>query len=291
MSYPHPNLGALRLVTLIATTAAVAPIAAQTAPASQDTLARIQATRTISLGVRSNAAPFASIDAAGKPSGFTWELCQAIVRSLSESLKTPLQIKVVPVSVPVPADALSGGQIDLGCGSTTHTSEREEKVDFSHTFFVSGIVAAYRTAEVKYANPTEYGRVGALKESTAAKAIVVRARNASHVNFKELVPFGSYAEGVEMLKAGKIDTILADGGLLPNDPALAVRRQQLTVEPYALIMRKGDKAFVRAVDQALVAIMRSSSIDGLASAAKLRVNHMSREVWSHPDKTPAPPQF
>jgi glutamate/aspartate transport system substrate-binding protein len=257
-----------------------------------NTLDKIKAAKTITLGVRNSAPPFASIDAAGTPSGFTWELCQAIVRSLSDSLKTPLQIKVVPVSLNDSFELLRNGQIDLQCGSTTHTTERAEKVDFSYTFFVSGVVTAYRTDDVKYASPSEFGRAGALSGSTAAKAVAVRTQSATvQRTIKELVMFASYAEGLEMLKSGKIDTLTADSQLLPTDPAIAVRRQQITVEPYALMMRKGDTAFVKAVDQALVSIMLTPAISTWAANAKLRVNYMTRDAWVHPGRTPAPPQF
>jgi glutamate/aspartate transport system substrate-binding protein len=271
-------------------TALVAATASAQQPAG-NTLDKIQAARAITLGVRNSAPPFASIDAAGKPGGFTWELCQAVVRSLSDALKTPLEIKVVPVSLAESFDLLRSGKIDLQCGSTTHTQARAEQVDFSNTFFVSGIVTAYRTNDVEYASPTEFGRVGALEGSTASKAVAVRTKAMTQRNFKELVPFASYAEGVEMLKAGKIDTLVADGALLPVDPAIAVRRQQLTVEPYALMMRKGDTAFVKAVDLALNAVMKSPAMASWANKARLRVDYMTRDAWVHPDKTPAPPQF
>ena len=288
--HPLRRTGACAHSLLFALTLAASATSGHAQTASLGTLDKIQATRTIVLGVRNSAPPFAFVDAVGKPSGFSWDLCQGVVRVLSERLKTPLEIKVVPVSLAESFDLLRTGKIDMQCGSTTHTKEREAQVDFSYTFFVSGIVTAYRTDEVQYANPTEFGRVGALEGSTAGKAVAARAKAMLQSNLKEVVSFPSYAEGINMLKAGKIDTLVADGALLPLDPAVAVRKQQLTVEPYALMMRKNDKAFVQAVDAALAGLMRGG-LDAMAAKAKLRAGYMTRDVWRQPDKTPAPPQF
>ena len=71
----------------------MAPAFAQS-PAPADTLAKLSASKTITLGVRRNAAPFSYIDAAGKPAGFSWALCQAIVQQLSAELKTPIAVKL-----------------------------------------------------------------------------------------------------------------------------------------------------------------------------------------------------
>lgn len=252
---------------------------------------KIKSSRTIVIGLRNSAPPFAMVDAKGKPDGFSWDLCKAVTQKIAESLKTPIEIKVVPVSLPESVPLLNQGKIDLQCGSTTHTVDRAKLVDFSYTIFVSGIVAAYRKDEIKYANPSEFGRVGALAGSTAEKAVGVRVKNLADAQFQGLVPFTSYQDGVKMLKAGQIDTLVADAQLLPMDDRMDIRRQQMTVEPYALMMRKGDTNFVRAVDSALASIFASPAVDAYAAKAKLRVNYMTRDAWVHPGKTPAPPQF
>lgn len=269
----------------------LAGLAQSTANPQIDTLERIQSTKTIRLGLRNSAPPFAWIDEGGKPHGFTWELCNAVVRELSTHLKTPIAIDLVPVSLAQSFEYLGNGRIDMQCGSTTHNVEREARIDFSYTFFVAGIVVAYRSSEPRFAAPNAFGRVGALQGSTAEKAVTARAATTGEQNYVGLTPFKSYAEGVEMLKAGKVDTLAADGPLLPPDPAISVRQQRITIEPYALMMRKGDTAFVKTVDSALATIMRSPEIAKFAERAKLRVDYMTREIWRHPDRSPAPPQF
>ena len=279
---------ARRSVLTLALLAAL-PAVAQTAPAS-GMLAKLASTKTITLGVRRDAAPFSYLDAAGKPGGFSWALCQAIVQQLSSDLKTPLQVKFEPVTLVESFERLGDGRIDLHCGSTANTVERAERVAFSNTFFVSRVVAAHRAQDAKFASAREYGRTGVLQGSTAQKLMQTYAsKKASTLALGALTPVPSYAEGVRLLKAGQIDTLVADELLIPKDAAIALRPEQLTVEPYALVMRKGDAAFVDAVDKALHKILGGAQGKQLAQDSGLKVDHLTRDAWQSPNKQPAPP--
>ena len=279
---------ARRSVLTLALLAAL-PAVAQTAPAA-GTLAKLASTKAITLGVRRDAAPFSYLDAAGKPGGFSWALCQAIVQQLSSDLKTPLQVKFEPVTLVESFERLGDGRIDLHCGSTANTAERAERVAFSNTFFVSRVVAAHRAQDAKFASAREYGRTGVLQGSTAQKLMQTYAsKKASTLALGALTPVPSYAEGVRLLKAGQIDTLVADELLIPKDAAIALRPEQLTVEPYALVMRKGDAAFVDAVDKALHKILGGAQGKQLAQDSGLKVDHLTRDAWQSPNKQPAPP--
>ena len=268
---------------------AALPAVAQTAPAA-GTLAKLASTKTITLGVRRDAAPFSYLDAAGKPGGFSWALCQAIVQQLSSDLKTPLQVKFEPVTLVESFERLGDGRIDLHCGSTANTAERAERVAFSNTFFVSRVVAAHRAQDAKFASAREYGRTGVLQGSTAQKLMQTYAsKKASTLALGALTPVPSYAEGVRLLKAGQIDTLVADELLIPKDAAIALRPEQLTLEPCALVMRKGDAAFVDAVDKALHKILGGAQGKQLAQDSGLKVEHLTRDAWQSPNKQPAPP--
>ena len=89
--------------------------------------------------------------------------------------------------------------------------------------------------------------------------------------------------------AGLVDTLVADELLIPKDAAIALRPEQLTVEPCALVMRKGDAAFVDAVDKALHKILGGAQGKQLAQDSGLKVEHLTRDAWQSPNKQPAPP--
>ena len=264
---------------------------AQQAPA--DTIARIKSEGVVRIGIRDSAAPFSYLDTAGKPAGFSWELCRAMVKQLEAELKTPLQVRATPVSLAESFDMLADGRIDLQCGSTTHTAERAAKVDFSYTFFVSGIAVAYRKEDVAFAHPLTYGRVAVLSGSTAARIMNKRFATKGASSIDMVVNVKSYEEGVEKLKKKEVDTFFADSTLIPLDSAIDRRRALETVEPYAFMLRKNDRAFTEAVDRCLVKVLASPATRQFASAAGLdgRINVLTSEAWRRPSKDAAPEMY
>ena len=81
--------------------------------------------------------------------------------------------------------------------------------------------------------------------------------------------------------------------LRPLDPAIDRRRSLETVEPYALMMRKGDRAFVDAVDRALMKVLSGPQARQFATDAKLdgRLNVLTTEAWRRGSKEPAPQMY
>ena len=288
----HWRACGLALIAATAQLAFTAPVQAQ-AQAAPDTLAKVRSEGVIRLGVRDNAAPFAYVDAKGKPGGFTWEVCRALVKNLEAELGRPIEIKVVPNAFAAPFDLLKDGRIDMQCGATTHSAERAKQADFSNTFFVSGIAVAYRKEDVQYANPLKFGRVAVLANSTAAKIMERRMGAKGSASIDTMVPVKSYEEGVAKLKAKEADTLFADSVLIPLDPAIDRRRSLETVEPYALMMRKGDRAFVDAVDRALMKMLSGPQARQFATDAKLdgRLNILTTEAWRRGSKEPAPQMY
>ena len=290
----HWRACGLVLIAATAQLAFTAPVQAQAqAQAAPDTLAKVRSEGVIRLGVRDNAAPFAYVDAKGKPGGFTWEVCRALVKNLEAELGRPIEIKVVPNAFAAPFDLLKDGRIDMQCGATTHSAERAKQADFSNTFFVSGIAVAYRKEDVQYANPLKFGRVAVLANSTAAKIMERRMGAKGSASIDTMVPVKSYEEGVAKLKAKEADTLFADSVLIPLDPAIDRRRSLETVEPYALMMRKGDRAFVDAVDRALMKVLSGPQARQFATDAKLdgRLNVLTTEAWRRGSKEPAPQMY
>jgi glutamate/aspartate transport system substrate-binding protein len=288
----HWRACGLALIAATAQLAFTAPVQAQ-AQAAPDTLAKVRSEGVIRLGVRDNAAPFAYVDAKGKPGGFTWEVCRALVKNLEAELGRPIEIKVVPNAFAAPFDLLKDGRIDMQCGATTHSAERAKQADFSNTFFVSGIAVAYRKEDVQYANSLKFGRVAVLANSTAAKIMERRMGAKGSASIDTMVPVKNYEEGVAKLKAKEADTLFADSVLIPLDPAIDRRRSLETVEPYALMMRKGDRAFVDAVDRALMKVLSGPQARQFATDAKLdgRLNILTTEAWRRGSKEPAPQMY
>src|ERR1700754_2967856 len=72
-------------------------------------LKTIQDTATLRLAYRTDSRPFAYLDAQGKPTGYTVELCERVAKSLEQFLGTPLALKWVRVETRTRFDAIVDG--------------------------------------------------------------------------------------------------------------------------------------------------------------------------------------
>lgn len=263
---------------------------AQTQPQpAASTFDRVKTEGVLRIGVRHSAAPFSYFDDAGQPQGFSWELCKEIVKGLEADMARKLETKVTSIDLTQSFDKLADGSIDLQCGSTTRTAERQKRVQFSKTFFVAGIRVAYRKAEPDFAVATRLGNVIALENSTAAgiaKKLFGTSPNPAVGGSVSTVK--GYDEGVAKLKDKQADLFLADAVLMPLDASIAFREKPLTVEPYALMMRLDDSKFSSAIDRHLIRLLATQA-DSIADRTGLKgkVNALTREVWKRPSSDTA----
>src|ERR1700716_2580027 len=122
---------------------AAAVLCAMAVPASSQelygTLKKIRDSKTFTIGFREASFPFAYYDEQKKPVGFSVELCNRIGDALKEQFKIPdLAVRYLPVNAQTRIPLLTNGTIDIECGSTTDNLTRQEQVDFTYSFYVTG---------------------------------------------------------------------------------------------------------------------------------------------------------
>ena len=147
--------------------------AAAEKPAAQiDTLRRIRDTGTLLIGVRETSVPFSFLDAQKQPQGYSVDLCLRVADAIKSALKLPrLDVKFVPVSSSNRIPALIEGRIDLECGSTTNTRDRQKQVAFAYTTFVAGIkMLARKSANVNSVEDVRGKNVVVTKAQPARKS-------------------------------------------------------------------------------------------------------------------------
>jgi len=231
------------------------------------TLDKMKETGAISLGYRETSRPFSFLDADGKPTGYSVDLCLQVAAAIKQSLKlADLKINWVPAT---PADRVSKlvkGTIDLECGSTTITFGRMEQVAFSHMIFVDGAsLLATVASGVGGVKDLNGKRVGLVANTTTEKALAF-ALNTASVK-PQIVNVADHQDGLKGLEEGRLDAYASDHLLLAGLLATAKDRAKLRLsgeiisyEPYALMMRRGDNAFQAQVNRALSALYRSRAI-------------------------------
>ena len=268
------------------------------AQAPADTLARIKETREITLGVRESARPFSYLNEQKQPVGYSVDLCLAAVDEIKRTLKLPdLKVNYKVVSGPERIPKLESGEIDLECGSTTNTKARQEKVAFSYTIFVAGIrVLVPKGTKVESVKDLGGLPVALSKGTTSEKLFTQLA--ASEVKM-QLSTFASNGEAYKALKEGKVRAFPQDDsllvGMVSHDNAQAqmeLGSVALSVEPYAIMLRKGDAALGAVVDRTLSRLYAAGEIEGLyrkwfaTERINIQMGRLTRDSFTRPNKEP-----
>jgi polar amino acid transport system substrate-binding protein/glutamate/aspartate transport system substrate-binding protein len=231
---------------------AIAALLLVVSGATAGTLDRIKDTGVMKIGYRTDAPPFSYKNSAGELAGYTLALCQGVAAHIEKQLKLKkLSLEYVPVTAENRFKMIEDGKADLLCGATTATLSRREIVDFSLPTFVDGasilIVRAGTTTE------------DALRNTVKDLSMTVQT-----------VAVKDHKDGVAKLLSNDISAYFADRAILVYltvgsgaADKLFLSNQQLTYEPYALGLPKGDGDFRLAVDRALSRIYRSGGIGTL----------------------------
>jgi ABC-type amino acid transport substrate-binding protein len=105
------------------------------------TLKKVRDTGVVILGYRESSIPFSYLNERGRPIGYSIDIGRAIAQSIANELGRPLAdpnmndnmvtIKFISVTSDTRMAAVTTGQVDLECGSTTNNVERQKTVAFS----------------------------------------------------------------------------------------------------------------------------------------------------------------
>ena len=254
-------------------------------PAAAQTLDRIKETAFIKLGYLDDARPFSFAGSAGKPDGYTIELCQRVVEELKKDLALPqLNAQFAPVAMDWRMFALDSARIDLLCSPSSVTLAKRKEASFSIPVFGGGIRAVMMTdsaaklraaieADAKSQPKTPVwrgspasrllkGMTFAVVTGTSSEKWLEGRRQKLGVDAK-VEPVADYHTGMRLLQERKVDAFFGDRTLIlaAIDPAArksyAILDRQFTHEPYALGLAHGDDDFRGAVDRALSHIYAS----------------------------------
>jgi len=228
-------------------------------------LARIKESGTVRIGYRENAAPFSWSTAGASPRGYSIDLCLAIVEDLSKAAGKPLRVEYRMVTPESRLDMVTQGRIDLECGSTTVTEERQARVAFSPLIFVGGTRLLVKRGNAVYSLRDLSGKtVVAVAGTTNARALLAQAGRTRDIRLRTT---RGYEEAVTMLDTENADALAADDVLLAG--LLAERRWQdrfivvgdpLTREPYAIAFPRDDPALAVAVNGTFVRLATSADL-------------------------------
>ncbi|TSE19458.1 Glutamate/aspartate import solute-binding protein [Tepidimonas alkaliphilus] len=244
---------------------ALAALAATAAQA--DTLAKIKSTGSVTMGVRESSGVLSYTLGDGKYTGYHVEICQRVLADIQKQLGlAKLDIKYQPVTSQNRIPLVQNGTVDIECGSTTNNQARQRDVAFAVTTFIEEVRIAVKANSGINSIKDLNGKTVATTTGTTSVQTLRRHERAGGVDFKEV--FGKdHADSFLLLESGRADAFVMDGSLLAgliarskNPADFKIVGEVLSVEPIAIMFRKDDPAFKKAVDDSIIAMMKSGEL-------------------------------
>jgi glutamate/aspartate transport system substrate-binding protein len=247
---------------------AAAPDSQSATPAERiDTLQRIHDTGTITIGVREASVPFSYIDAQRQPQGYSIDLCLKVADAVKSELKlSRLDVRFLPVTSSNRIAMVKDGKVDLECGSTTNTRDRQQDVAFAYTTFVAGIkMLAKKASNIDGIDDLRGKTVVVTKGTTSEK--MLKQLNEDRVLKLTILEAKDHNESFAAVADGRAVAFPMDDVLLygliskaSKPDEFAVVGRYLSVEPYAIMLRKDEPAFERLVDRTLNEMFQSGEV-------------------------------
>ena len=275
------------------------------ASAHADTLAKIKGSGAATMGVRESSGALSFTTGGGNFAGFHVELCQRVLADVQKQLALPkLDIKYQAVTSQNRIPLVQNGTVDIECGSTTNNATRQKDVSFAVTTYVEEVRIAVKANSGITAIAQLAGKNVATTTGTTSVQHLRRHERGANVNFNEV--FGKdHAESFLLLESGRADAFVMDGQILAGNIARAkapadfrIVGEVLSVEPIAIMIRKDDPAFKKAVDDSLIAMMKSGEmariydkwfmqpIPPTNTRVGLPASDATKAAWANPNDKP-----
>ena len=234
------------------------------------TLKKIKESNAVSMSTRDSSIPFSYLDDNQVAVGYSVDICLRIIDHVKTAIRAPnLEVKRVPVTSQTRIPLVANGTVDLECGSTTNSLERQKQVAFSNTFYIAAAkIMVPRSGPIRDVNELR----GKAVASTAGGSTLKHLQRYSDDNKLDLkLPLAKdHAEAWLLMESGRADAVSNDDvllfGLRANSKApqdYFVLPVTLSSEPYGVMMRKDDPQFKRVVDEALVSLFRNGEAERL----------------------------
>jgi glutamate/aspartate transport system substrate-binding protein len=191
-----------------------------------------------------------------------------VVEAIKAELKlAKLEVKLVPVTSENRITLVQNGAVDLECGSTTNTTERQKQVSFSNSIFVVGNRLMTKTNSGIKDFPDLAGKNVVTTAGTTSERLLRKMNESSSMKMK-IISAKDHGEAFLTLESGRAAAFVMDEVLLYGELAKAKNARDWVVvgtpqsyEAYGCMMRKDDPAFKKVVDAALAKVMTSGEAD------------------------------
>ncbi|MCF5141685.1 transporter substrate-binding domain-containing protein [Pseudomonas sp. PA-6-1D] len=235
------------------------------------TLSKIANAKSITLGYRDASVPFSYVsDNSGKPMGYSVELASKIVERIQQKIGVAkLNVKYNLVTSQTRIPLVQNGTVDLECGSTGVTAERQKQVAFSYGFiYVKGQLLTAKDSGIQGFEDLKGKNVVTTAGTTNERFL--KRYNADHKANMFVISAKDHGEAFKMLETGRAVAFYMDDALLYGERAKArdphhwvVVGKEQSREIYSCMLRKDDPQFLAVVNETLADLYRSGEINGI----------------------------
>ena len=250
--------------------AAKAPAAKTSAP--RNTLAKLRSTKEINVAFSGDSLPFSFVDAKQQPAGYSIDLCKRVIVQLGRAAGvSELKVNWIVGTTAERVAMVASGKADIDCANTTATQTRMADVDFSSLIFLDGGGFLVKGTALQKFTDFAGKNIGVIAGTTTEArldgALKQRLINANVTRVKD----GN--EGLAMLESGSLDAFASDKikliGLAAQakDPKpLVILPEDLSIEPLAFALPRGDSALRLEVNRALTQVYIGGEIETIFNA-------------------------
>lgn len=271
---------------------------------ANDTLAKVKASGSITMGVRDSSGALSYTLGDGKYAGYHVEVCQHIIGAIEKAAGKKLEVKYTPVTSQNRIPLVQNGTVDIECGSTTNNATRQKDVSFVVTTYVEEVRIAVKANGGITGIAQLNGKNVATTTGTTSVQLLRKHERATGVDFKEV--FGKdHADSFLLLDSGRADAFVMDGQILAGNIATAknpadfkIVGEVLSVEPIAIMIRKDDAAMKKISDDTVKAMIKSGELAKMYdkwfvqpippknTKVGLPASEATKAAWANPNDNP-----
>lgn len=174
------------------------------------TLEKIANAKSITLGYRDASVPFSYVgDNSGKPMGYSVDLASKIVERIQQKTGVAnLNVKYNLVTSQTRIPLVQNGTVDLECGSTGVTAERQKQVAFSYGFiYVKGQLLTAKDSGIK--GFADLAGKNVVTTAGTTNERFLKSYNAEHKANMFVISAKDHGEAFKMLETGRAATCTA----------------------------------------------------------------------------------
>lgn len=197
--------------------------------------------------------------------GYHMDLCERVVHAIAPRAQLKYMVLTPQNTMPL----INNGTADFNCASMTNNLTRQKQVAFGLTTYVSEVRMAVRADSGITSFKQLQGRnVGAITGTTAVQ-ILRKYASDNELNFRTLMSKDQF-ESFLMLESGRVDAFVLDDNMLAgvigqskNPKGYKIVGEVIGAEPIAIQFSKNDPQIKKAVDGAILQMIRSGELHKL----------------------------